>query len=381
MSAMRARCLFLVLAAVACGKGKDDGKATGSAAASGSSLTKTVEGGEGSDGSAETPAAAGSAGSAKPAVGSAAPPAAPSAARDPEAAKAANSRGMQLHTAKKYKEAMAEFEKAIAADDSFVLAHYNLACAASRAQEADVAERELTWVNSAGSWNDAAAAATKKAPTDPDLAWFFGQGEGQMASFLQKGEPIVVDLADVGGNRTEPAVAPDAAKALAAAPGKHDDQCDPADQKQAHVHAVPMDKRVVYASLRDGIAWFDGAKLVSRTDPIGCTGPGASQDSIESVDTTAYTGTGGPTKDLVVVRYSNGGHRSFTDNITIAAFKDDDHLVRAFDATLATSDDDKPGTLVLTLNGDIVLGQPGAKQKRVFRWNAGTSKFEEVKVN
>jgi hypothetical protein len=379
MSAMRARCVFLVLAAVACGKGNDDGKASGSAAASGSSVTKTVEG------SATAPAA----GSATPAVapaGSATPQAPASATRDPEAAKAANTRGMQLHTAKKYKEAMAEFEKAIAADDSFVLAHYNLACAASRAEDKDVASKEMSWIASAAAWDDVAANAAKKAPTDPDLGWFMHARPGFQDLSSLREDLLVHHSALPGDDGTGDPTPASVAKLLATASGKHDSSCDRSDANQKRVLSIPADASgqvTLAASLADGAALVMDDKVVSRTDPFGCTAPGASQDHLDLVHMSEGADYGPPGiagETLVVVAYSNGGRRSWTNNVAVVLVNGM-HLARVFDATVASSDDTTPGTLVLTPIGDIVLGQPGVKQKRVFRWNAGTSKFEEVKVN
>lgn len=375
MSAMRARCVFLVLAAVACGKGNDDGKASGSAAASGSSVTKTVEG------SATAPAA----GSATPAVapaGSATPQAPASATRDPEAAKAANTRGMQLHTAKKYKEAMAEFEKAIAADDSFVLAHYNLACAASRAEDQAVASKQLEWVASAALWDKFAAQAAAKAATDPDLEWMRSNYPTSIApqpyDVLVSHDPNPLDQFYDDGHDPTP---DETVKLLAGASGKHDDGCDRKDANQKRVLGVPLDndgKRYVYASLADGAALMEGSKVIARTEPLGCTGPGASQDRLDVVQTVLGAGPEG--KPLVFLEYSEGGRRSWTRNVTVVRVSNN-QLAKVLDATVGSSDDTQPGTLVLAPTGELVLGQPGVKQKRVFRWNAGTSKFEEVKVN
>lgn len=51
-------------------------------------------------------------------------------------ARALNVAGYRLHQAKKYPEAVAQFERSIEADPSFALAHYNLACALARLRAA-----------------------------------------------------------------------------------------------------------------------------------------------------------------------------------------------------------------------------------------------------
>src|SRR5262249_22770750 len=82
-------------------------------------------------------------------------------------AKAANVRGMKLYHAKKYREAAAEFRAAIAADEGFVLAHYNLASMAALTGDKPTVLAQLRWLHA--SEDPAAKGALAKAPTDPDL--------------------------------------------------------------------------------------------------------------------------------------------------------------------------------------------------------------------
>ena len=306
------------------------------------------------------------------------------AKRDPAAAKAANARGMQLLTAKKYKDAMAEFGKAIAADPDYVLAHYNLACAASRAQDHDVAYKELSWIGGAATWDAVAANAAKKAPKDPDLQWIMQQAPGMQDLSSLPEDLLNHETAFSADDGTEDPTDPSTVKLLATASGKHDTNCDRSDANQKRVLGVHIDhdgKVWLYGSLADGAAVIVDNKIVSRTEPFGCTGPGASQDRIDVIHTSngaAYGPLAG--QILVVVEYSNGGRRDWTNNVAVVKVKDK-QVAKVFDATVTSSDDSKPGTLILTPFGDIVLGQPGAKQKRVFRFNAATSKFQEVKVD
>ena len=302
--------------------------------------------------------------------------AAPAPTGGTAAAKAANARGMRLMTAKKYKDAMAEFGKAIAADRDFVLAHYNLACAGSRAHDAGVAEEQLFWIESAAAWDSTAAKAAAKATSDPDLQWFLSS---KLAEALMIADPrnAVQDLLDVDDHKEAPAAL---AKLLASAPGKHDDQCDSTGE-QAHVYGYAFSTDFwVVASLRDGVALVKGGKLLSRTEPLGCTLPGASQDRVLSVGTVEIQHDVDRDGDeLVIVSYGNGGRRSFTDNVAVFDTKGDTQIERVFDATVSSSDDSSPGTLELTAVGDIVLGQPGAKQKRVFHWDPATFRYVEAK--
>lgn len=306
-------------------------------------------------------------------------PAPPAAARpDRAAAQAANTRGMQLLTAKKYKEAMAEFHKAIAADPDHVLAHYNLACAASRAHDEGGAEEALRWVESAAAWDQAAAKAAAKAPSDPDLKWFLDSTLARRSLIADPGN-AVHDLLDTNDEHHVP---PAVAKALASAPGKHDDQCD-ATGEQARVAGGPLGsgKYWVVASLRDGVGLFEGAKLLSRTDPLGCTGPGESQDRLASIGAVAVPDYAPERagEELVVVAYGNGGRRMWSNEVAVYALRNDTKLEHVFDATLQSSDEDGAGTLEITDLGDLVLGPPGAKQKRVFRWDAAAFRYVELK--
>jgi len=310
--------------------------------------------------------------------------AAPATPRDTAGAQAANTRGMKLLAAKKYKEAMAEFAAAIAADDRYVLAHYNLACAASRAQDEDVASRELLWVASAAAWDSGAAAAVKKADTDPDLEWLHSQ------------DPKYGDLDGINHDLLTPSPNPfppvpaATLKLIATAPGKHDDLCDPNDAHQAGVRGVSVEvdgKQVVEASLRDGVAIVDGTTVVTRTEPLGCTVQGASQDQLSGLYVTNATDAapaGLTGRELVIVLYGQGGRRSWTNNIAIYAPKDDTQLKKAhqlakvFDATLASSDEADASTVVLTGMGDLVLGPAKAAHKQLFRWNQAAFAFQKL---
>src|SRR5262249_15339512 len=111
---------------------------------------------------------------AKPATpASTATPSSPSSAVpvNIEAAKAANIRGLKLQQQKKYVAAITEYRQAIAEDPGYVLAHYNLACAASLAKDMHTTSEELTWVADRASWDPVAKSARAKAQTDRDLEW------------------------------------------------------------------------------------------------------------------------------------------------------------------------------------------------------------------
>ncbi len=84
-----------------------------------------------------------------------------------EDAKTANRRGMTLYAAKDYAGAAKQFRAAIAAQPSFVLAHYNLASMAALLGDKPTVLAELKWLHDSS--DPAARKALDKAPTDPDL--------------------------------------------------------------------------------------------------------------------------------------------------------------------------------------------------------------------
>jgi hypothetical protein len=86
---------------------------------------------------------------------------------DPDAAKAANTRGFGLYAAGKYAEAAKAYRAALAADDSLPLAHYNLACAAALLGDEATVLEQLEWL---GASSDALARRLLvKGRTDADL--------------------------------------------------------------------------------------------------------------------------------------------------------------------------------------------------------------------
>jgi len=90
------------------------------------------------------------------------------AAADPPAkARDANTRGMQLYAKKDYAHAAEQFRAAIALDDSYVLAHYNLASMAALVGDKPTVLAQLAWLRA--STDPQAATVLAKARTDPDL--------------------------------------------------------------------------------------------------------------------------------------------------------------------------------------------------------------------
>src|SRR3954471_23833474 len=80
---------------------------------------------------------------------------------------AANTLGMQRYHAGELAGAAEQFKVAIDSDDSYVNAHYNLACVASRLGDTTTAVQQLGWL--AGDGDPASRVKLGKAKSDPDL--------------------------------------------------------------------------------------------------------------------------------------------------------------------------------------------------------------------
>ncbi|MDB4965548.1 MAG: hypothetical protein JWN44_1237, partial [Myxococcales bacterium] len=80
---------------------------------------------------------------------------------------AANTAGLRFHRAGQVPRAAMRFRDATMLDPDYALAHFNLACAASRLRDVPTAVAELLWL--AHSDDAVAQAKLQKAQTDPDL--------------------------------------------------------------------------------------------------------------------------------------------------------------------------------------------------------------------
>jgi len=314
----------------------------------------------------------------------------------PAAAKAANARGVGLLKQRHYKGAAAQFRKAIAEDRAHVLAHYNLACAASLAKDMDTAIAELMWVGNRAAWDEQARSAAIKAATDPDLKWLIDNHPDAADWVGPDVAALAVDVlaADSGRSAgralTEPAKT-SAMTALATGTRTRDDSCDPADPKQSAMFGLAFEahtggKHTAIASLGSGVALLDArGQVVARSQPLGCTGPGASQDRITSL---AYLGAAPRSpgasaassallSEMFIVKYGNGGRTEWSNNVAIF-MRRDKQLVRTFEATIERSDATGTATLAMTALGDLVLVAPGDKRKQIFHWDQKAFRFAAV---
>jgi hypothetical protein len=303
---------------------------------------------------------------------------------DVNAAKAANTRGMELYKKKDYKGAAAQFRAAIAADPTHVQAHYNLACVSSLLHDGDGAMAELKWVSNRSSWDEQAKAKTLKAKSDPDLKWIIDNDENANTLVGEDGISPEIDLLNPKSGVVPGNLLPDADKAkatqlLAATPGKHDGNCDAADAKQGRIYGADVEttakapKLLALVSLRDGLALFDRAgTLLARSEPIGCTTTGASQDMV-----TALTLFDTPAGSFFAVAYGNGGRSQWTNNVAIFARRNN-KMVRVFEGTTASSDAATSGKLLVTPLGDLAFEAAGERTPHGLHWKAAAFKFDAI---
>lgn len=297
---------------------------------------------------------------------------------DTAKAKAANKKGYALHKKKKYKAAAVEYRKAIAEDPNYLLAHYNLACAASLLHDGPTAIAELAWVFDRANWDPAAKAAILKSRKDTDLKWVLDDEEtmDQAGTFTNPTniEDISVLTPTCCFARSKAAEAA-AAKTLASAPGAHDEKCS------AAVIASDLDswlagKGTVVGSMRDGIAVLDTAgKLVARSEPVGCS---AANDKLIALNNGGavpspmdwYEAPVSKLYDYVAV------HGSGTTEAVAIFIRKDTKLVRVFDAV--TKNDKGSGSVTLTTLGNLVYTPPGEKKKHVFGWDDKAFKYVQT---
>ncbi len=309
--------------------------------------------------------------------------AAPARADDAADAHAANARGMALYKQKKYDEAAAEFRHACDLSATEVTALYNLACVESLLRDEqktynalhDLLERD----------DPQAAKYVAKAQKDPDLKWFFSTEAGQ-------------GIAGLIADKQQPAKGPFAANFLgfvAAAEGKpvaggmrrltqamvdkaapkHSDDCDLTSDKQGRVFqavaALDGGGTNVYVTLREGVVAVRGGATVAASEPLGCTGPGESQDFVSAVAVGQVVDDPEPE---VVVEFSNGGRRQWTDELIVFKRRGKE-LVPVLRAIMSSSDDEGAGKLKLE-KGKVSYLVPGAKKWSPLKWDAAAFKFK-----
>lgn len=289
-----------------------------------------------------------------------------------------NDAGMKLYRAKDWKRAAALFKTAVATDPNYITARYNLACVSSLIADRAGAIEQLRWL--VKSSDPQAKQKLQKAPTDSDLAWILRDAEARnllAGAAAPSAPPTEQGAGDSGWARELPGFRPSASgetndgarAALAALPGEHDTMCDPGDETQGRAFELKSAAGLVRASLRDGVALFDGAgKPVATAASLGCTVPGASQDELQRL--AAGQVVADPDPEYVIL-YSNGGRASFVQ--TLAVYKQKgNRLVSVFAGNVleVAGGKDKTGAVTLGADGTIQYKAPGKKVAVTLRFDA-----------
>ncbi len=305
-----------------------------------------------------------------------------SALASPATSKTANGRGMAAMAKKNWTAAETEFKTAVAEDPASVKAHYNLASAAARAHDSDTALRELTWVGDRAAWDKEAKVAADKAENDDDLKWVFDSIDGLGIDGMKWTSPT--DLIQPADTAHLARALPDAERAkmgalLAATSGAHDAKCDPTDAKQGKILALAvrwgkLAKHTAVGSLKDGVALVDpSGAVIARSEPLGCTGPGESQDQLatlvyEPTDSAPEHRVPALELQLLVVSYTSGGRREWQTNVAVYARRDT-AFVKVFERLVASSDANGAGHVWQSALGNLVYSAPGETKKQPFGWD------------
>jgi tetratricopeptide (TPR) repeat protein len=287
---------------------------------------------------------------------------------DTKAANAANARGLALHKKKKYAEAAAEYKKAITEDPSHILARYNLACVGSLTKDQDTAKEQLNWIADRSTWDEAAEKVMMKAAKDADLVWlrkldFEGQ---ELAGGMKNTTLGVWDLIiknEKSLDKGKPTTDETLLKAVAAAPGKHEQACR-ADAVAAKGDFPKGATAVV--NLRDGLAVLDDkGAVVARTEPLGCTN---NREKVHGLNLARDPQT--KASRLFVVQYANRTEMK----VAIFALFENKRFERVFEAELMGADG--TATLVQTsMLYKLVFTPAGKDEAIVYRWDEATTKY------
>jgi hypothetical protein len=309
----------------------------------------------------------------------------------PAAAKVAVARGVALSASGDHHGAVVELQRVITEDPRNVLARYYLARAASQEHDLETAVLALVWVANSAAWDDEAWDLARAGATEPDLAWVF---EHAPEARRWVGDDIVerIDALHFSDRDWDTHGARDHGRVmsqLARAPGRHDEVCGPEDSKQ--VWLVGRDYwgepwgQTIAATLRDGVGIFEGGRLIVRTEPLGCSGVGATGDRMVHLKVLAGAPRMPPKgppppaagRVFIVAEYRHAGPSWWTE--TAALFtRRDGQLVRVFEGTIARGGVARRGNLTQSPLGDLVYVAPGESRKHVMRWNPAELAFVPI---
>lgn len=286
---------------------------------------------------------------------------------------------MRAYKVKDYATAKQHFATALAADESFALPRYNLACVAALTSDAATARTQLGLL--ANSPEPQARRTLRKALYDADLKSLVG--DPAVRSLLHwggvmGGVPVLADSRDA--NEEESA-------RLRKSDETHDEECDSEPTYRAtwaltgELLSEHAGQEVVIASLASGVAVFDArGKLIVRGGGYDCVGSSAGLFGIALAQIMPDP------EPEILVHYESGGRESHAQALDILKRKGDT-LATILTFALSSServggDEDEgadertaDGALSLAADGSLLALPPGAKTATHLRFNAAKFAF------
>ena len=297
----------------------------------------------------------------------AAPDRAAAAIADRAKAKTLNSQGMKAYRAKDFVAAAESFRAAIAADASFVLPHYNLACVASLSDDKTTARAELEWLFK--STDPQARRTLLKASSDQDMAPLAKDPQAQK----------ILQLAGVfpgyRASELDESASEADAKRLEKSAGDRADECEEAHTAartiQGELAADHPGAETLVVSLADGATLFDSAgKVVARGEPLDPDCASGSQAALFHVSLGQVIADDEPE---IVLHWASGGHGdSYMESISVLKRRGD-KLVSLISNVVAGND---KGVLSIEPDGKILVRELGKKALQAKIWDA--AKFQLV---
>lgn len=286
---------------------------------------------------------------------------------------------MRAYKSKDYATAKQHFGAALAADVSFALPHYNLACVAALSGDTVAARAQLTWL--ADSPEPQARRTLRKALYDTDLRSLVG--DPALRSLLHWGGVIGAARLLVDGREASE----EEAKRLRKSDETYDEECDKEPTYratfalQAELVADRPGEELIAASLGSGVAIFDArGKLIVRGGGYDCVGSSAGLFGI------ALSQIVPDPEPEILVHYESGGRESHAELLDILKRKGDT-LATILSFTLSTSErshsDDEDGSgerrsegaLSLAAEGSLLVQAAGESQPMRLRWDPGQFTF------
>ena len=286
------------------------------------------------------------------------------------AAKAANAQGMKAYRAKDYPTATDRFRAAIAADASFPLPHYNLACVAALTGDKKTALSELDWL--ARSPDPQARRTLKKASEDADLKSLADDKEAQKILLWSGVLPgYRAQILDTQISEAE-------AKPLKANAKDHPSDCDSAFTAVGGVKGElaadrPGSETFLFSLAEGGLLLDAAGKPIAQGMPFDPDCVGGSQSGLTRISAGQVIADEDPE---YLVYYSGGGHGdALTESLDVLKRRGD-KLVSILSVKIDGADKDEVSLPAL---GALEVRESGQKQSVRKQWDPTKFEFVEVK--